>query len=214
MLFFINFKAYTESTSANALKIIRDIEREFGVSESIVLVLNPLDSLIETKLTKYVQTAEPLDSGAFTGHIPIGVLKEYHYSGVMLNHSEHKISHEKIRNSVEMASKLGLRTLVCAADLKEIESVVNFHPDFVAYEPPELIGGNISVSSAKPEIIGAAVGILRGTGSKLVVGAGIKNREDVRVSRKLGAEGMLVASGVVKSPEPIRVIVEMMKEVV
>jgi triosephosphate isomerase len=214
LLFFINFKAYSESTSRNALKLVRSIENSSIPKESIVLVLNPLDSLIETRLTKYVQTAEPLDSGPFTGHIPIGVLKEYQYSGLMLNHSEHKISTEKIRQSIEMASRLGLRTLVCAADLEEIRNVVIFHPDFIAYEPPELIGGNTSVSTAKPEIIEEAAELLRGSGSKLIVGAGIKNREDIRASRNLGAEGVLVASGVVKSPDPMKVVVEMMKEVV
>lgn len=214
MLFFINFKAYKESTGSNAVRLIRSIESEIRDNKSIIAVLNPLDSLIETKLTKYIQTAEPLNPGAFTGHIPIGLLKEYRYSGVMLNHSEHKLGIEKVKESVLIASKMGFKTLVCAADLSEIGAVIPLVPDFIAYEPPELIGGNISVSTAKPQIIQEAVSMLRGTKSKLIVGAGIKNRNDVQISKRLGAEGILVASGVVKSPEPIRVIVEMMEEVV
>lgn len=214
LLFFINFKAYAESTSANALKILRGIERESIPTERIVIVLNPLDSLMETKITKFIQSAEPLDPGPFTGHVPIGILKEYGYSGVMLNHSEHRIEREKIGMSVAMATRMGLKTIVCAADLKEIEGIRDFNPDFIAYEPPELIGGDVSVSTAKPQIIEAAVELLKGTSSKLVVGAGIKSRDDVRISRTLGAQGVLVASGVVKSPNPIRVIAEMMEEVV
>jgi triosephosphate isomerase len=214
LLFFINFKAYLESTGSSAVRLIRSIESEISDNKSIIAVLNPLDSLIETKLTKYIQTAEPLNPGAFTGHIPIGLLKEYHYSGVMLNHSEHKLGIETVKSSVLIASEMGFKTLVCAADLSEIGAVIPLEPDYIAYEPPELIGGNISVSTAKPEIIQEAVSMLGGTKSKLIVGAGIKNRNDVQISKKLGAEGILVASGVVKSPEPIRVIVEMMKEVV
>lgn len=214
MHFFINFKAYRESTGANANSLIRSIEAEFGNNPSIVVVLNPLDSLIETKLAKFVQTAEPLAPGPYTGHVPIGLLKEYHYSGVMLNHSEHRLTLDKITESVRMASELGFKTLVCAAGLSEIIEISHLEPDFIAYEPPELIGGNISVSTAKPQIIEEAVKSLEGTKSRLIVGAGIKNEIDARTSRKLGAEGILVASGVVKSPEPIKVIVDMMKEVV
>ena len=214
MLFFINFKAYKESTGPNAITLIRNIEKEYGDHPSIIAVLNPLDSLIDTKLTKFAQTADPLNPGAYTGHIPVGLLGEYHYSGVMINHSECKLTLEKIRDIVQMASKQGFRTLVCAGDLKEVKEIAAFSPDYIAYEPPELIGGEISVSTAKPEIIQEAVRLLQGTRSKLVVGAGIKNRNDVRVSKELGAEGILVSSGVVKSPEPIGVIIEMMKEVV
>lgn len=213
MLFFINFKAYRESTSVNAMTLTRSIEREFGNNTSIVLVTSPLDSLIETSLTKYIQTAEPLNAGAYTGHIPLGLIKDYDYSGVMINHSEFRIGFETIRESVIMAVNLGIKTLVCAADLREIAEIKTLSPDFIAYEPPELIGGEVSVSTAKPEIIEEAVKMLRGSGSKLIVGAGIKNESDVRISRKLGAEGILVASGVVKSPDPIKVISSMMKEV-
>ncbi len=213
MLFFINFKAYEESTGSEALRLIRTIEREFGNNKSIILVLNPLDSMVETKLVKFAQTAEPQEAGPYTGHIPIGLLRKYSYSGVMLNHSEHRIGFEEIGESVKIASKLGLTTLVCAADLNEVAKLIPLEPDYIAYEPPELIGGDVSVSTAKPEIIGKAVRLLKGTGSKLVVGAGIKNKNDVHISKTLGAEGILVASGVVKSPKPIKVVIEMMKEV-
>jgi triosephosphate isomerase len=214
LLFFINFKTYDESTGKNAAELIRTIEKKFSGNSSMIVVLNPLDSMIDTTLQKYIQTAEPLAAGPFTGHVPIGVVRKYNYSGVMLNHSECRISTDKIGESVAMASNLGLKSLVCADGLEKIKEVMPFKPDFIAYEPPELIGGNISVSTAKPGIIEEAVKLLKGTKSKLIVGAGIKNKLDVRMSRKLGAEGILVSSGVVKSPEPIKVIVEMMEEVV
>lgn len=214
MLFFINFKAYDESTGKNAAELIRNIEKNFSGDSSLAVVLNPLDSMIETALQKYIQAAEPLNPGPFTGHIPIGAVRKYGYSGVMINHSEYRLGTDKIGELVAMSSKLGLKTLVCADGMEKIKEIVPFKPDFIAYEPPELIGGNVSVSTAKPEIIGEAVQLLKGTKSKLIVGAGIKNRSDVRISRKLGADGILVSSGVVKSPEPIKVIVEMMEEVV
>ena len=43
--------------------------------------------------------------------------------------------------------------IVCADDLKEVEALAQFSPDFLAIEPPELIGKGIAVSKAKPSII-------------------------------------------------------------
>lgn len=213
MFFFINFKAYRESTGSNAVSLIRGIEREFGNNLSIVLVLNPLDSMIDTPLTKFAQTAEPLAPGPYTGHIPLTLLKNYGYSGVMLNHSEFRLEQDSIVTSIKIARESGLKSLVCAANIKVLTEISRLKPDFLAYEPPELIGGNVSVSSAKPEIIERAAEILKNSKVKLVVGAGIKNANDIRISRELGASGILVSSGVVKSKEPIRVINQMMEEV-
>jgi triosephosphate isomerase len=213
MLFFINFKAYQESTGKNAVGLIRSIEKKFGRNPSIIAVVNPLDSMIDTTMTKFAQTAEPLVPGPYTGHLPVTLLKGYGYSGVMLNHSEFKLDTDKIRESIRMAKQSGLITLVCATDPNEIESIIPFEPDYIAYEPPELIGGNISVSTEKPEVVKEAVGLLEGKRTRLIVGAGIKHGMDVRISRELGAGGILVSSGVVKSPDPIKVITEMMREV-
>ncbi|MGC8645328.1 MAG: triose-phosphate isomerase [Thermoplasmata archaeon] len=193
--------------------MVRLMEEEFGDDEHLVIVTNPLDSMIATKLRKYIQTAEPLVPGPFTGHIPVSLVRRYGYSGIMLNHSEFKLERGTIGKAVAMAREYHLETLVCAADIEELNAISRFRPDMIAYEPPDLIGGEISVSAAKPEIIEEASKTLRESGIKLVVGAGIKNAKDVKISRRLGAEGVLVASGVVKSKEPIKVIGEMLKEV-
>jgi len=76
--------------------------------------------------------------------------------------------------------------------------------EYIAYEPPELIGGDISVSEAKPEIIERITSKV----DNLLVGAGIKKKEDVKRSLELGAKGILVASGVVKAKNPYKILEE------
>ena len=44
---------------------------------------------------------------------------------------------------------------------------------------------------------------------RVLCGAGITQGVDVEAALKLGAEGVLVASGVVKSPDPYRVMLEL-----
>lgn len=211
MYLFINFKAYRESTSNSALQLIQKIEEGIGADERIKIVLNPLDSMTASKYEKYIQHADPVPAGAYTGYIPVELLPSYNFRGVMINHSEHRLAEENIRKNIELSKENRLKSLVCASDLREVKAFSRMKPNFIAYEPPELIGGDISVSESKPEIVREASRLLSDTGIELIVGAGVKSGKDVQRSIELGATGVLVASGIVKSKEPIRVIEDMLK---
>ena len=79
--------------------------------------------------------------------------------------------------------------------------------DVIAVEPPELIGGDISVSTARPELISDSVQKISKV--PVLVGAGVKNGADVRIARKLGAVGVLIASGVTKANDPEAVLLDL-----
>jgi triosephosphate isomerase len=116
---------------------------------------------------------------------------------------------EHIKTAVEIAKKLNLFTIVCAVDDKEASEIAKFGPDLIAVEPPELIGGDVSVSKANPDLIRRSVEAV-GKG-KLLVGAGVKTGEDVRIAIELGAVGVLLASGVVKAKDPEGVLRELVE---
>ncbi len=81
-------------------------------------------------------------------------------------------------------------------------------PDFIAYEPPELIASETtSASRAKPEIIQRIVNML--PESQIIVGAGVKTGADVEKSLQLGAKGVLVSSAVVKADNPEAKLLEL-----
>jgi len=81
-------------------------------------------------------------------------------------------------------------------------------PDIIAIEPPELIGTGIPVSKAKPEVITDTIRLVREINEKVVIvcGAGISRGEDVKAALKLGTQGVLVASGIVKVKDPYMVL--------
>ena len=85
-------------------------------------------------------------------------------------------------------------------------------PDFVAVEPPELIGSDTSVSTAQPELISDSVKkICNGFDChSVLVGAGVKSGQDVKIALELGASGVLLASGVAKAEEPEKAILELL----
>jgi triosephosphate isomerase len=204
----INFKTYSQSTGENAIKLAKIVEKvKKKTGKDIFIVPNLVDMKDVSKITEvFSQHIDPVEPGAQTGHITyemIGFCK-----GVVINHSEDRMKIEDIEKSIAIAKKVGLKTVVCAHDDKFAAKVAEFKPDYVAVEPPELIGGDISISKAKPGIIKKSVAAV-GRKSKLLVGAGVKTREDVAKAVELGASGVFVASGIVKADDPEAVIREM-----
>jgi triosephosphate isomerase len=80
----------------------------------------------------------------------------------------------------------------------------------IAIEPPELIGTGIPVSKAKPEVVTGTVRLVRKVDPEVMIlcGAGITQGEDVQAALKLGTQGVLVASGIVKAKDPYAVMLE------
>ncbi|MFA6528049.1 MAG: triose-phosphate isomerase [Candidatus Gracilibacteria bacterium] len=208
-----NFKTYEEGTGAKALELAKahaKVATETGVSFGIVVQPTDLAMLSASiSLPVFAQHIDPIGFGAGTGLILPDAVKGCGAYGTIINHSERRVSMEHIKTAVEIAKKLNLFTIVCAVDDKEASEIAKFGPDLIAVEPPELIGGDVSVSKANPDLIRRSVEAV-GKG-KLLVGAGVKTGEDVRIAIELGAVGVLLASGVVKAKDPEGVLRELVE---
>lgn len=213
MLIITNFKSYPESTYNNSLKLAKihyDVAKKLGVSLAIAPTIMDLDNICLKfpRLPVIAQHIDPVEMGACTGKISARLALDAGACGTLLNHSENRIPKDVLYKSVKIAKKLALKVIVCVENVAEGEEVLkNSNPDFIALEPRELIGGNISISTAQPKLIIDAV---KKIGSKkLIVGAGIKTSEDVIVAKELGASGILLASGVVLSKDPKKVLMDL-----
>jgi triosephosphate isomerase len=113
-----------------------------------------------------------------------------------------------IDKAVELAKRAGLMTVVCAGTARLAAAVALSEPDMVAIEPPELIGTGRAVSKENPEIVIDSVKRVRKVNPSAIIlcGAGISTGDDVYAALKLGTNGILVASGVVKAPKPEEVV--------
>ncbi len=203
----VNFKAYAESTGKNALdlaKVCETVAKETG--KDIWVAVHPLDvrSISEqVSIPVLCENADPHGLGAYTGWLSPELIKNAGAKGTLINHSEHQVPLDVIESTVEFCKKAGLITVICADTPAKAEAVAKFKPDMVAIEPPELIGGNISVSTARPDIITDSVASVRKSGTiPVLCGAGVKNATDVKKAVELGAKGILVASGVTKVSDP------------
>lgn len=203
----INLKAYEEGIGENLEKLAKKIsELDSKTQEKIALSPQTVDilRLNDNKTEIFSQHLDSISPGSHTGSNLGRALKEAGIEGTLLNHSEKRLEDSEIKASVQKAKELGLKTIVCAQNPEECEKYSKYNPDYVAYEPPELIGGDKSVSTANPDLIKKAVE--KSGDIPTLTGAGIKDSKDVKKSLELGCEGVLVASGIVKSENPKKVI--------
>jgi triosephosphate isomerase len=206
----VNFKTYAGAVAAQALdmaKLHAKVAKKTGVNFAVAPQLLDLRMIAsEVNIPVLAQHFDPVEQGPFTGHVSPYALKEIGVRGAILNHAERSISLELIEKSLEMARNLGLYSVVCANDPYLAKAIFELDPDLVAVEPPELIGGDVPVTD-KPHVIDDAVAMI-GKG-KVIVGAGIKTGKDVQIALQHGAVGVLVSSGVVKSPDPEKALFEL-----
>ena len=204
-LIIVNFKTYMESTGRRAVELARKCEkvsRELGVNVAVAPQAVDLARVAsEVSIPVLAQHVDPYTPGAHTGSTLIEAIKEAGAVGTLVNHSEKRLRADEIDEIVKRASSLGLEVVICANTPEVAASLSAFNPAFIAIEPPELIGTGKAVSKAKPEVITDTINLIRRVNPKVVVicGAGITNGFDVEAAIKLGTEGVLVASGVVKA---------------
>lgn len=206
MLYVINFKCYKEGTGENALKLAKALEKVSKEErKKVILAVQPADIFRVSKevtLPIFSQHIDNIGYGAYTGSILPESVRRAGAKGTLLNHSEKRIPLNLLESYIRRAKEAKLKVIVCCENASEVKKIANFEvkPDFIAVEPKELIGGNVSVSKAKPDLIKKSV---ENAGNiPLLCGAGIKSREDVIIAKRLGAKGVLVASGIVRSRKP------------
>lgn len=201
----INLKEYDEVLGDRPMSFAIAAKKLSEKYEVTILVAPPaplIDNIAKVTAT-IAQHIDPFEPGAHTGAMLAKEIKELGAVGSLINHSEKRIPHEDIKRCVDLCKKYDLVSIVCAQDSEEVMQVAKYKPDFIAIEPPALIGGDISVSTARPDIIKKSVEEVKEIYSNIEVlcGAGVKNRMDVKRAIQFGAKGVLVASGVVKSHE-------------
>jgi len=205
-ILFLNFKTYEEATADKAVSLALSAQEVSSRNNvSIVLVVQAVDIRLVAETTALPIFAQHVDSvgfGSNTGFVNADAVKRAGAIGTVLNHAEHKLSNDVLIKSILKAKESGLIVMVCAESKERAVEIASFEvkPDFIAFEPPELIGGDISVSTALPEILEETVKAVSSVSNvPVITGAGIKNQKDASLALKLGTRGIFVASGIIKA---------------
>ena len=205
----VNFKTYTSALASAADRLGKQMA-DVNTNARMVAVTSAFDlssvSSIEG-LEVWSQHLDPVGQGSHTGWLEPETAIARGAVGTIINHAEHKVSLDHVRDLMAMLPE-GFPVCACAADVTEARALAKLGPTFIAVEPPELIGGDISVTTADPTIVSDTVAAVKEVNPnvRILCGAGVKNGQDVATAIALGAEGVLLASGVPKANDPQTVL--------
>ena len=218
-MFVINCKNYEEISGGKITKFIK-IAEKVSKKYKIKIAISPPQHLIglvaNSSISILAQHVDDSKIGSTTGFVIPELLKKSKVKGSLINHSEHRIANKEIGKLVLKLKELKMLSIVCVKDIVEVKKYVKLNPDFIAIEPPELIGSGKAISKEKPDLIVKAADIVNNSKNKtkLFCGAGIVSGEDVAKAIELGSKGILVASGIIKAKDWNRIISEFAKALV
>lgn len=203
-LIILNFKNYLEISGEKTLELAY-ISKEVSKKYNIDIILAPpiptlyyLNKSIDLPIIS--QHVDNENHGSTTGYIIPELAKSYGAIGSLINHSEHRLDYKTIEQLVNRLKTLDMISIVCASDVIEVGIFAKFNPDMIAIEPPELIGTGKAVSKVRPSVISeSVVEAKKYSRSKIICGAGIVDKSDIIGAIGLGSQGILIASGIVKS---------------
>ncbi len=204
----LNVKTYVESVGTAGFelaKICEDVASEQGASIAICPQQVELAKIASSvNIPCFAQHADAVEPGSHTGFVTLESVKEAGASGLLVNHSEHRLKIADIDFIISKAASLNLLTIVCTNNIAVSKAVAELKPYAIAVEPPELIGSGRAVSKEDPAIVENTVKEVKRVDESCVVfcGAGVTSGADVRAAIELGADGVLLASGVVKAKDP------------
>lgn len=216
----VNFKTYEEATGKRAVELARIcdfVAKEVGSNIIVAVQAADIGPVADhVSIPVFAQHIDPVGYGSATGWILPESVRDAGATGTLINHSERKLDMGVIGKAIERARQAGLSQIVCSGaktneeTVEETRAICAFGPDYVAAEPPELIGGDVSVTT-KPELIEGVVRAAHDVDPDVGVltGAGVKTGQDVHDALRLGTVGVLLASGVTKAKDPEKVLLDL-----
>lgn len=218
-LIVVNFKTYESAQGAGALALAEAMDA-IAVSTDrarLIAVVSAFD-LVAVKtacpdLEVWCQHLDPIGFGSNTGWLHPATAMYHGATGSIINHAEHKVDHGQVKVLLD-SLPAEFPVCACAADVAEAQALAMLSPAFIAVEPPELIGGDVSVTSADPEIVSGTAAAVKAANPnvRVLCGAGVKNGADVAKAIELGTEGVLLASGVTKAEDPAAVLTDLISQ--
>lgn len=203
----VNLKAYDCDPVALA-ETAATVAEETGVRIVVAPQPTHLSAVAETGVETWAQHVDPVPFGSHTGHLHPASVADAGAVGTLLNHSERRLRLADAADAIDHAREAGLETVVCGNTPEQVAAAASLGPDAVAVEPPALIGGDDSVATADPEIVTDAVTAVDRVADDVATfcGAGVSTGEDVAAAAELGADGVLLASGVALADDPAAVL--------
>lgn len=215
----LNFKTYLESSGENALRLAQaceNVAKETGINIAVAPQHMDLYRIAqEVDIPVFAQHLDPITPGGHTGSALLECALDAGVAGTLINHSEKRMILADIDEMVQRTAQNNLVSVVCTNNINTSTAVTSLGPDFVAVEPPELIGSGIPVSQAEPEVVEGTVAAVQkiNPGVKVLCGAGISTGDDMKAALDLGSVGVLLASGIILAENPEKALLDLVSKI-
>ena len=217
-LIVVNFKTYESAQGDAAVRLAEAMAAVDATTDATMVAVVSAFDLSAVKaaapnLEVWTQHLDPIGWGSNTGWLHPETAMTRGATGSIINHAEHKVEMGHVETLLAQLPD-DFPVCACAADIEEALVLAELAPTFIAVEPPELIGGDISVTTADPEIVSGTAQAVKAANPnvRVLCGAGVKNGDDVAMALELGTEGVLLASGVTKAENPEDVLKDLVSK--
>lgn len=202
-MIFLSLKTYPEATGEAVIKLLAAAK---AVSQATGVPIIPCAQATdiyrikqELDIEVWAQHVDPINPDRHSGWISPYAVKQAGATGTVLNHAEHLLPPDQIKQSIDKAHQYGLKVLVICETTDLAQQVSIWNPEFIAYEKAHLIAGPIAMIDEEEANIRQLAQTLP---QPLIVGAGITTGEHVRKSLAAGGKGVILASALVKAEDP------------
>jgi len=160
-------------------------------------------------LAPYMDTLRP---GRGIADVLPEAIKAAGAKGVVLNHCERPMTLRAIKQTIDRANELDMLSFACADSIAEAKAIAQLHPDIINPEPTELIG---STEASDMTYVIETLRVIKELFPDILVeqAAGITNSQQVYDFIMAGNDAAGSASGVLNSPNPYQLVVEMINYV-
>ena len=181
----LNFKTYLESSGEKALDLANALESA-GEESGITMVAVPqaIDIYRIKEETNIPVLSQHIDAVSPGGHTGSNLFESFLASGI----DGTLLNHSECRMTLADIAEVVKKT-------KEAE--------------------RIPVSKADPEVVKGSVSKVKAINKdvKVLCGAGISTGEDMAAAIELGAEGVLLASGIIKAESPKDALLDLVSKI-
>ena len=131
---------------------------------TMVAVVSAFDLSAVKQLRSSSRSLDPTSGsnrlGFNTGWLHPETAMGYGATGLIINHAEHKVEMGHVESLLAQLPD-DFPVCACATDIDEARALAALSPTFIAVEPPELIGGDISVTTADPGIVSGTAEVVK-----------------------------------------------------
>ena len=199
----VSLKTYEQSSGDQVIDLCQKIKK---VSQDTGVTIFPCAQAFDIRrihqevgIDVWAQHLDPIDPDRHSGWLAPHSAKLAGASGTVINHAEHAVPFDVIQKTVAKCQQHDLKTLVITDTIALTKKVIALKPDYLAFERPDLIGGEVSMIDAEPEQIKEVIKLAGDI--PVIIGAGIRTGAQAKKTVKLGGVGVILASAVVKAAD-------------